>query len=73
MSGERNGGFVVGLLTVLVLLVAGLVFLMYATPMAWAGVPVWVLGLALVALLVAVVLGAVAVQRQARRAKQGQS
>lgn len=54
------------------LLVGGLVFARYAIPMAWAGVPVWVLALALVVLIAAVVLGTVAVQRQARRARQNQ-
>ena len=72
MSGERNGRVVVALLAVLVLLVGGLVFARYAIPMAWASVPVWVLALALVVLIAAVVLGTVAVQRQARRARQNQ-
>lgn len=72
MSGERNGRVVASLLAVLVLLVGGLVFVLYAIPMAWAGVPLRVLALALVALVAVVVLGAVAVQRQARRARQSQ-
>ena len=72
MSGERNGRVVVALLAVLVLLVGGLVFARYAIPMAWAGVPVWVLALAQVVLIAARVLGRVAVQRQARRARQNQ-
>jgi hypothetical protein len=72
VTGERSGRLVVGLLAAFVLLAGGFVFVMYAIPMAYAGVPVWVLGLALVALLAAVVTGAVAVQRQARRAKRNQ-
>jgi hypothetical protein len=72
VSGERNGRVVASLLAVLVLLVSGLVFVLYAIPMAWAGVPLRVLALALVALVAVVVLGAVAVQRQARRARQSQ-
>lgn len=72
MSGERNGRVVASLLAVLVLLVGGLVFVLYAIPMAWGGVPLRVLALALVALVAVVVIGAVAVQRQARRARQSQ-
>ena len=67
------GGVVAWLVVAgVVLLVGGLVFARYAIPMAWAGVPVWVLALALVVLIAAVVLGTVAVQRQARRARQNQ-